>query len=217
MCGVTCQMQKITALHSLLVLLHLNIDLYSTLLAQVDPPTEANIKKDLRRTLPNKLEFNEPGGSGKNRLYNVLKAYAQYDPQVKYCQGLNYVAAMILLYINKEELAFFTLVHIMYNFDWRQVYTEEMPKLTILIDLFISKLEMYLPKVYNHLRVLEVDISGLFSHVFLSIFIYCTPLSLAVRIFDLFMLEKENALISVAINMLRIMKEKIMTYNSMVM
>jgi hypothetical protein len=30
------------------------------------------------------------------------------------------------------------------------------------------------------------------------------------------MLEKENALISISINMLRIMKEKILMYNSMV-
>lgn len=193
------------------------LDLYSSLLAKTDPETESWIKKDLARTLPNIAEFNAPGASGKNRLYNILKAYAQYDPQVKYCQGLNYVAAMLLLYIDKEELAFFTLVYIMYNFDWRQVYADEMPKLAQLIGVFTKELKRCLPEVHDHLGKLEIDMAGLFSHIFLSIFIYYTPFHLAVRIFDLFMLEKENALIAVTINMLGVMKDKIMLYNSMVM
>ncbi len=42
------------------------------------------------------------------------------------------------------------------------------------------------------------------------------PLNLAVKVFDLFMLEQEKALFAVTINMLRIMKDKILAFESMV-
>ncbi len=191
--------------------------MYANLLSRSDPDTEASIEKDLSRTFPDIPEFKEPGSSGKNRLYNILKAYAQYDFKVGYCQGLNYVAAMLLLYINKEELAFFTLVHIMYNFEWRGVYIENMPKLTALLKTLSKEIKARLPDVYAHLKKLEIDLAGLFSHIFLTVFVYRTPFDLAVKIFDLFMLEREKILIAAVINMLRIMKDKIISYNCMVL
>lgn len=42
------------------------------------------IGKDIKRTLPELQMFNEDISSGKNRLYNVLKAYANYDNEIGY-------------------------------------------------------------------------------------------------------------------------------------
>ena len=192
------------------------IDMYRNLLKKSEPETEFSIEKDLARTFPDIPEFKEPGSSGKNRLYNVLKAYSEYDIKVGYCQGLNYVAAMLLLYIDKEELAFFTLVHIMYNFEWRGIYMENMPKLAELLKILSKEIKRRLPDIYAHLKMLEVDLVGLFSHVFLTVFVYRAPFQLAVKVFDLFMLEKEKVLIAATVNMLRIMKPKILAYNNMV-
>ena len=170
----------------------------------------------MARTFPNITEFNVPGASGKNRLYNILKAYSQYDMAVKYCQGLNYVAAMLLFYIDKEELAFFTLVHIMYNYNWRLLYIENMPKLNPLIKDLSTQIEKHIPDVFEHLKKMDIDMIGLFSHIFLTAFIYRTPFLLAVRIFDLFMFEREKSLITVTVNMLRLMKQKVLLYDSIV-
>jgi hypothetical protein len=46
---------------------------------------EANILKDIHRTRSYCPDFNLPSESGKNRLYNVLKAYSAYDPEIGYC------------------------------------------------------------------------------------------------------------------------------------
>ena len=54
------------------------------------------IEKDLYRTLPGNKEFMLKSKTGKNRLFNVLKAYQAYDPQIGYCQGMNFLAAMLL-------------------------------------------------------------------------------------------------------------------------
>jgi len=41
--------------------------------------------KDLKRTVIDNEEFSRPIESGSNRLYNVLNAYANFDPEVGYC------------------------------------------------------------------------------------------------------------------------------------
>jgi ecotropic viral integration site 5 protein len=55
--------------------------------------------KDLDRTAPDNAEFESDISIGKNRLYNVLRAYANLDPEIGYCQGMNFIAAMLLLNI----------------------------------------------------------------------------------------------------------------------
>ena len=46
---------------------------------------EYGIGKDLKRTVTTNKEFALDPKSGKNRLYNVLKAYSSYDLEVGYC------------------------------------------------------------------------------------------------------------------------------------
>ena len=40
---------------------------------------------------------------GNNKLFNVLKAYANYDNEIGYVQGMNYLVALLLFYISDEE------------------------------------------------------------------------------------------------------------------
>ena len=37
--------------------------------------------------------------TGEDMLYNILLAFANYDTQVGYVQGLNYITAMLLMHI----------------------------------------------------------------------------------------------------------------------
>jgi hypothetical protein len=50
---------------------------------------------------------------GNNKLFNVLKAYANYDNEVGYVQGLNYVVGMMSYYVNDEEKVFWCLFNLM--------------------------------------------------------------------------------------------------------
>jgi|TARA_B110001450_G_C17421856_1_gene400180 hypothetical protein len=64
----------------------------------------------------------ESSYGGVNPLFNVLNAYANYDTEIGYSQGMNIVGSWILKFMRKEingELvydemnAFYVLVHIM--------------------------------------------------------------------------------------------------------
>ena len=47
--------------------------------------------------------FAEDSEAGNNKLFNVLKAYANYDTEVSYVQGINYIVALMLCHIEDEE------------------------------------------------------------------------------------------------------------------
>ena len=67
------------------------------------------IEKDIDRTLSQLQLFNDSLSAGNNKLFNVLKAYANYDAEIGYIQGMNYIAALMLYYIDDEETVFWCL------------------------------------------------------------------------------------------------------------
>lgn len=85
-------------------------------------------------------------------LYNILMAYANYDRQIGYVQGLNYIAAMLLMHVQDEEKVFWCLLYLLNRKNWRMVYMEEMPKLMEIIDTVGHKLEADFPNIDAHLK-----------------------------------------------------------------
>ncbi|KAF9200902.1 GTPase-activating protein, partial [Haplosporangium sp. Z 27] len=57
---------------------------------------EKQITRDMSRTFPNHEHF-QAGGAGQEALFDVVKAYSLYDPEVGYCQGLSFVVGPLLL------------------------------------------------------------------------------------------------------------------------
>ncbi|CAG2056011.1 unnamed protein product [Timema podura] len=55
---------------------------------------------DLGRTFPNHAYFSSPLGPGQLALFNLLKAYSLLDPEVGYCQGLSFIAGVLLLHLS---------------------------------------------------------------------------------------------------------------------
>jgi hypothetical protein len=45
-------------------------------------------------------------------LIGVLRTYALYNPEIEYCQGMNYVAGFLLMVFEDEEIAFKALITI---------------------------------------------------------------------------------------------------------
>lgn len=110
------------------------------------------ITKDLSRTFPGNLEFKLPPESGKNRLYNVLKAYSAYDPETGYCQGMNFITGMILTMIPDQEDAFWCLVFVMFVRDWRSIFSDNSARISQLITDLESFLRKNCRSVFNHMK-----------------------------------------------------------------
>jgi hypothetical protein len=135
---------------------------YSQLRREVNRENNSQIRKDLQRTVLEHAEFAIPPETGKNRLYNILNAYANIDSEVGYCQGMNFLAAMLLFNIIDEEDAFWCLVMIMMPRDpphpphkirglhnWRLVFVPTMEKTIEMQDLLEKTLEEKAPKAFK--------------------------------------------------------------------
>jgi hypothetical protein len=65
---------------------------------------------------------------------------------------MNYLAAVLLIYIDDEVKAFWCLFYILFRKNWRKVYDDNTPKLMNLLDLVKNKLLKTDIKLFNHLE-----------------------------------------------------------------
>ncbi|KAG9009335.1 GTPase-activating protein [Tulasnella sp. JGI-2019a] len=146
-------------------------------------PHEKSIIRDLGRTFPQHAFFMDGQGLGQENLFNVLKAYSLYDPEVGYCQGLAFIGAALLLNMPDEE-AFCVLVRLMHSYGLRDMFLPEMPGLQLRLFQFDRLVEELLPVVHVHFVRQGVKSSMYCSQWFLTMFSYRFPLDLVFRIFD---------------------------------
>ena len=68
---------------------------------------------------------------GKWALFCVLKAYAAYDEEVNYCQGMNFLAGLLLTYLSSQSAAFGILVVLMQERGLREMYKTNLSVLQV--------------------------------------------------------------------------------------
>ena len=66
----------------------------------------AQIERDIDRTFPRHLQFEKEGegtSSGQEALRRLLQIYAKTDGEVGYCQGMAFIAGLLLTYMAEED------------------------------------------------------------------------------------------------------------------
>lgn len=124
------------------------IDRYRVLITK-ETKCENVILRDINRTFPAHKFFKESGGVGQDALYKVSKAYAVYDNEVGYCQGLSFIAASLLLHMPEED-AFNVLVAIMFDYGLRDLYKLGFEHLYLKLYQLNRLLKDNLPELYDH-------------------------------------------------------------------
>uniref|UniRef100_A0A8D1NGT7 TBC1 domain family member 4 n=1 Tax=Sus scrofa TaxID=9823 RepID=A0A8D1NGT7_PIG len=102
---------------------------YKELLKQLTAQQHA-ILVDLGRTFPTHPYFSAQLGAGQLSLFNLLKAYSLLDKEVGYCQGISFVAGVLLLHMSEEQ-AFEMLKFLMYDLGFRKQYRPDMMSLQV--------------------------------------------------------------------------------------
>jgi len=92
----------------------------------------------------------------KKSLYNILKAYSVFDLELAYCQGTNYIAAIILNSINSENFCFWVFYQIMNKFDWRRLFIRNSSYLVKKLEKFVVILEEKIPILFNYFEEIDV-------------------------------------------------------------
>ncbi|KAG8591661.1 hypothetical protein GDO81_000258 [Engystomops pustulosus] len=173
---------------------------YKELLKQLTTQQHA-ILIDLGRTFPTHPYFSAQLGAGQLSLYNILKAYSLLDPEVGYCQGLSFVAGVLLLHMTEED-AFKLLKFLMYDMGLRKQYRPDMVTLQIQMYQLSRLLHDYHRDLYNHLEEYEIGPSLYAAPWFLTMFASQFPLGFVARVFDMIYLQGSEVIFKVALSLL---------------
>uniref|UniRef100_K3WHP6 Rab-GAP TBC domain-containing protein n=1 Tax=Globisporangium ultimum (strain ATCC 200006 / CBS 805.95 / DAOM BR144) TaxID=431595 RepID=K3WHP6_GLOUD len=180
---------------------------YQRLVDMEAESTEATrqIDVDLYRTVSktDKTLWNE---DKTQQMRRVLVAYSYYNPTLGYCQGLNYIVARILLFLDEEE-AFYLLIK-MIRLVPEDYYTS-MLGLAVDQHVFTDLVRIQTPDITEHLTDLGgsgVELSLACTEWFLTLFASPCDKEVTVRIWDSIFLLGDEMLFRVALALMQLEK-----------
>ena len=164
-------------------------DLYQKLNEESgEPSIEEVIIKDIDRTFPKNTFFNQKYGGGQRSLYKVLANYSKYNKEVGYVQGMGFITALLLTYMD-EERSFFMLHALMKKRELETLYLPGFPDLNKKLYVFLNLQKKLIPKIYNTFKKFDIVPFTYSSEWFLCLFSRSLKFNSLVRIFDTFILE----------------------------
>jgi hypothetical protein len=71
-------------------------------------------------------------------LNNILKTYAIVNPELDYCQGMNFIAGFLFLVTGEESTAYAVMKEIIEKFGMGNLFNQELPMLKAFYSLIFT-------------------------------------------------------------------------------
>ena len=168
---------------------------------------ETVIIKDLDRTFPNCQLFKDKYGNGQRKLYKVLSNYSKHNKKTGYVQGMGFIAAVFLTYMD-EESSFYMLDSLMDKYKLEGFYLPGFPELKKTFYILLNLEKKFVPKVYELFKK-----EGMIPSMYASEWIICLfsrnlSFDVLVRIFDVFLLEGYKVIYRFALAFLKLKEDE---------
>mmetsp|Transcript_5393 Transcript_5393/g.15439 ORF Transcript_5393/g.15439 Transcript_5393/m.15439 type:complete len:845 (+) Transcript_5393:278-2812(+) len=150
--------------------------------------TDDIISRDINRTFPEHPQFGYE--QGQKALFRVLKAYSLHDLEVQYCQGMGFLAGVMLMYL-PEEPSFRMLTTLLDERgpNLRRLYLPGLEGLKQQLRMLEWLLERHSPHLAKHLQVNMVSPVLYASQWFLTLFACPFPSHFSARIMDIILFK----------------------------
>lgn len=193
------------------------------------------IERDLHRTFPDNIHFHRESYSKEEplkiqSLRRVLIAFSIYDQDIGYCQSMNFIAGLLLLFMD-EEKAFWMLVIITKKY-LPGVHSINLEGVNVDQGVLLICIKQYLPEFWSNIQQsiinsngkisssnsnndnYEININELINKLppitlstaswFMSCFIGIVPIETTLRIWDCLFYEKSHFLFKVSLAILKL-------------
>ncbi|KAG7661501.1 uncharacterized protein J8A68_004960 [[Candida] subhashii] len=215
--------------------LNKNIGVYNKIVEDTRNISNKNtevIERDLNRTFPDNIYFNSgilPDGSTSDMplesreetqliksLRRVLVAFSYYQPQIGYCQSLNFLAGLLLLFMT-EEKAFWMLVILteriipkVHSQNLEGVHTDQ-GVLMLCVKEYIPQLWSILGKNFEGEKLSKDKIltrlppvTLVTSSWFMSLFVGILPTESTLRVWDILWCEGSKTIFRFSLTILKL-------------
>ncbi|KAJ2141720.1 hypothetical protein IW136_002180, partial [Coemansia sp. RSA 678] len=159
---------------------------YARLAGQEPLPIYDVIERDVARCYPDHVMFADADGAGQRQLRRILRAYAQYNTDIGYCQGMGRLVGLFLISGLGEERAFWVLAATIRNFIPRY-YESDLAGLREHTAVFEVLLHERNPRLASHLAEQGCDALMYATPWFMTVFTLSLPWPAALRVWDWFM------------------------------
>jgi aarF domain-containing kinase len=154
---------------------------------ELSSQTDSQIKKDLNRTVTDEKLFSVD--TTKSTLYNVLRAYANCDKEVSYCQGMNFIVAFLLIVSDFNEVDTLYMMMFLFMFNKtnlgiRGFFMNNFPLLNLYTYQFDFLFDKHFPSLKKHFEYLEIPKELWISKWIQTLFTICLPLDVLIRLWD---------------------------------
>eukprot|EP01025_Chloroclados_australasicus_P028418 TRINITY_DN28172_c0_g1_i4.p1 TRINITY_DN28172_c0_g1~~TRINITY_DN28172_c0_g1_i4.p1 ORF type:complete len:490 (-),score=97.58 TRINITY_DN28172_c0_g1_i4:434-1903(-) len=179
---------------------------------------ELVIQRDITRTFPKVPQFELL--YTQKALFNVLRAYAQQDPEVGYCQGMAFIVGILLMYLD-EEPAFRLFCRLM-GFNetgelcLRKYYLPDLSGFKNELVKFEFLFQRHLPQLFEHMQE-HGALAVLFAAPwFMTSFSASLPPIFSARIFDVMLVtQSDSVLHKMGIAILQELQEELLKLEDM--
>ena len=157
------------------------------------------------------------------QLQNVLEAYSDYDKEIGYTQGMNYMVAFILMLSGGREKETFWFFNAMLHksqpqdsglagFDGLEnLYCKGFPLLLQYKDIFTDLFEELIPDLYGHFEAEGYPIDIQTIQWFQTCFLYSFSMDVCIRIWDNVLAKGTRFMFNVGLAILKLAKDHLMT------
>ena len=198
------------------------------------------IERDLDRTFPDNIKFKpdnsptspndshqttpEPETPILQSLRRVLHAFSIYNPKIGYCQSLNFLAGLLLLFMNEEKS--FWMLNIITRVYLPGTHELNLEGANVDLGVLMTSIKESMPSIYQKIGG-ELDGSTIDPSAslrlppitlcttawFMSCFIGTLPIETTLRVWDSFFYEGSKTLFRIALTIFKLGEAEIKAVN----